>query len=126
MVLTGVHPEAPANWRHGMTFTTPVSETNAYAGSLIQAALNRAPLAHYDFESFHMDLQGSRLVTSDPVRSTKRNSQSSAGTFMLNCGLTKSVKESNICRWRFSQISVDTGGGTSCVLDILMDKVLCY
>ena len=47
VVLTGVHPEAPASWRRGMTFTTPVDVDNAYAGTLIHAALNRAPLSHY-------------------------------------------------------------------------------
>jgi len=47
VVLSGVHPEAPRDWRRGMTFHTPVSVDNAYAGTLIQAALNRAPLSHY-------------------------------------------------------------------------------
>jgi glutamine amidotransferase-like uncharacterized protein len=47
VLLTGVHPEAPAGWRRGMTFTTPVSIDNAYAGKLIHAALNRASLSHY-------------------------------------------------------------------------------
>ena len=47
VVLTGVHPEAPANWRRGMTFTTPASVDNAYAGTLIHTALNRASLSHY-------------------------------------------------------------------------------
>jgi glutamine amidotransferase-like uncharacterized protein len=47
VVLTGVHPEAPAGWRHGMTFTTSASVDHAYAGTLIQAALNRAWLSHY-------------------------------------------------------------------------------
>jgi glutamine amidotransferase-like uncharacterized protein len=47
VILSGVHPEAPAGWRHGMTFTTPASVDNAYAGTLIHAALNRAPLTHY-------------------------------------------------------------------------------
>jgi glutamine amidotransferase-like uncharacterized protein len=47
VILSGVHPEAPASWRRGMTFTTPVSVDNAYAETLIQAALNRAPLSHY-------------------------------------------------------------------------------
>jgi len=47
VILTGVHPEAPAGWRRGMTFTTPASVDNAYAGMLIHAALNRAPLSHY-------------------------------------------------------------------------------
>jgi glutamine amidotransferase-like uncharacterized protein len=47
VILTGVHPEAPASWRRGMTFTTPASVDNAYAGTLIQSALNRASLSHY-------------------------------------------------------------------------------
>lgn len=46
IVLSGVHPEAPANWRHGMTFNTPAEADNAYAGTLIRAALNRISLAH--------------------------------------------------------------------------------
>jgi glutamine amidotransferase-like uncharacterized protein len=47
VVLCGVHPEAPASWRRGLTFTTSVSEDNAYAGTLIRTALNRASLLHY-------------------------------------------------------------------------------
>jgi glutamine amidotransferase-like uncharacterized protein len=47
VVLTGVHPEAPASWRRGIDFTTPVSVDNAYAATLIRAALNREPLPHY-------------------------------------------------------------------------------
>src|SRR5258708_3837389 len=47
VILTGVHPEAPASWRRGMTFTTPASVDNAHAGTLIRAALNRASLSHY-------------------------------------------------------------------------------
>ena len=47
VILSGVHPEAPENWRHGMTFTTPASEDNAYASMLIHAALNRTSLSHY-------------------------------------------------------------------------------
>lgn len=47
VILSGVHPEAPASWRRGMTFTTSASESNAYAGTLINAALNRTPLSHY-------------------------------------------------------------------------------
>jgi glutamine amidotransferase-like uncharacterized protein len=47
VILSGVHPEAPATWRHGMTFTTPASDDNAYAGKLIDAALNRTSLLHY-------------------------------------------------------------------------------
>ena len=41
VILSGVHPEAPASWRHGMTFSTPASVDNAYAGAIIHAALNR-------------------------------------------------------------------------------------
>jgi glutamine amidotransferase-like uncharacterized protein len=47
VILSGVHPEAPAGWRRGMTFTTPASVDNAYAATLIQAARNRTSLAHY-------------------------------------------------------------------------------
>jgi Biotin-protein ligase, N terminal len=47
VILTGVHPEAPEHWRHGMTFTTPASADNAYAATLVHAALNRVSLAHY-------------------------------------------------------------------------------
>jgi glutamine amidotransferase-like uncharacterized protein len=47
VILSGVHPEAPERWRHGMTFTTPASEDNSYAGMLIHAALHRASLSHY-------------------------------------------------------------------------------
>jgi len=46
VVLSGVHPEAPKAWRRGMTFHTPVNVDNAYAGTLIRAALNRVPLSH--------------------------------------------------------------------------------
>ena len=47
IVLTGVHPEAPANWRNTMTFNTSASADNAYAGVLILAALNSTSLSHY-------------------------------------------------------------------------------
>ena len=47
VMLSGVHPEAPASWRTGMTFTTSVATDNAYAGTLILAALNGTSLAHY-------------------------------------------------------------------------------
>jgi glutamine amidotransferase-like uncharacterized protein len=47
VILAGVHPEAPANWRRGMTFTTPAGTDNAYARALIHAALNRESLPHY-------------------------------------------------------------------------------
>ena len=47
LVLTGVHPEAPENWRRGMLFNTPSSTDNAFAAALIQAALHRTPLAQF-------------------------------------------------------------------------------
>ena len=46
ILLSGVHPEAPASWRHGMTFNTPVTVDNAYAGTLVRAGLNRVSLLH--------------------------------------------------------------------------------
>jgi glutamine amidotransferase-like uncharacterized protein len=46
VILTGVHPEAPENWRSGMTFNTPAGEDNDYALTLIQAALDGKPLTH--------------------------------------------------------------------------------
>ena len=47
VILSGVHPEAPANWRRGMDFQTPASADTAYAGTLIVAALNRVTLPHF-------------------------------------------------------------------------------
>jgi glutamine amidotransferase-like uncharacterized protein len=47
MILTGVHPEAPASWRRGLDFRTPVDVDTAYAAKLIRAALNRESLPHY-------------------------------------------------------------------------------
>lgn len=47
VILSGVHPEAPAAWRRGMTFTTPADVDNEYARTLIEAALNRTSLPHY-------------------------------------------------------------------------------
>ena len=46
-ILAGVHPEAPENWRDGMTFATPASVDNAYATTLIEAALEGRALTHY-------------------------------------------------------------------------------
>jgi glutamine amidotransferase-like uncharacterized protein len=47
VILCGVHPEAPMNWRHGMAFATPASVDNAYAGKLIDSALHGTSLPHY-------------------------------------------------------------------------------
>jgi glutamine amidotransferase-like uncharacterized protein len=47
VILSGVHPEAPASWRRGMSFRTPVSDDNDYAATLIRAALDGTRLPHY-------------------------------------------------------------------------------
>jgi glutamine amidotransferase-like uncharacterized protein len=47
VILTGVHPEAPESWRRGMTFSTPAGADNAYAATLVQAALGRTSLSRY-------------------------------------------------------------------------------
>jgi hypothetical protein len=47
VLLVGVHPEAPASWRSGMQFATPLAADRAYAASLIAAALHHTALAHY-------------------------------------------------------------------------------
>ena len=47
VILTGVHPEAPESWRGRLIFTTPVSADLAYAGTVIQAALNGTSLPHF-------------------------------------------------------------------------------
>lgn len=47
VILTGIHAEAPENWRRGMSFSTPAAVDNAYAATLIEAALRRTSLPHY-------------------------------------------------------------------------------
>jgi glutamine amidotransferase-like uncharacterized protein len=47
VILVGVHPEAPASWRRGMSFTTPLAADRAYAATLITAALQRTALPHF-------------------------------------------------------------------------------
>jgi biotin protein ligase-like protein len=47
VILTGVHPEAPASWRTCCTFTTPLATDLAYAGTLIKAALHATTLPHF-------------------------------------------------------------------------------
>jgi glutamine amidotransferase-like uncharacterized protein len=46
-ILVGVHPEAPASWRRGMAFATPVAVDRAYAARLVAAALQRTALPHF-------------------------------------------------------------------------------
>ncbi|HEY1340827.1 MAG TPA: BPL-N domain-containing protein [Bryobacteraceae bacterium] len=47
VILSGVHPEAPASWRRGMSFNTPASADHEYAAALIRAAYDRVSLPHY-------------------------------------------------------------------------------
>jgi glutamine amidotransferase-like uncharacterized protein len=47
VILSGIHAEAPTSWRYEMTFTTSVQTDNAYAYTLIEAALNGTSLAHF-------------------------------------------------------------------------------
>jgi hypothetical protein len=47
VILSGVHPEAPASWRTGMKFKTPLATDLAYAGTLVTYALKGDSLPHY-------------------------------------------------------------------------------
>jgi glutamine amidotransferase-like uncharacterized protein len=47
VVLSGVHPEAPESWRRGLGFSAPAGASQAYAGTLIDAAFHHTPLPHY-------------------------------------------------------------------------------
>jgi glutamine amidotransferase-like uncharacterized protein len=47
LILTGIHPEAPESWRRGLTFRTSAAANNAYAATLIDAAMNGVRLPHY-------------------------------------------------------------------------------
>jgi glutamine amidotransferase-like uncharacterized protein len=47
VVLTGVHPEAPENWRNEFHFTTSMEDSHQYAIRLIKAALEKKSLPHF-------------------------------------------------------------------------------
>jgi hypothetical protein len=47
VLLSAIHPEAPASWRYGMSFYTPLDVDLAFARTLVSAALNRTMLPHY-------------------------------------------------------------------------------
>lgn len=47
VMLSGVHPEAPASWRTGMPFKTSLAADLAYAGTLVTSAMNGTSLPHY-------------------------------------------------------------------------------
>jgi glutamine amidotransferase-like uncharacterized protein len=53
VVLTGIHPEAPASWRRGLTFRTPASVDNAYAATLVRAALRGRAVRDSTYEGSH-------------------------------------------------------------------------
>jgi glutamine amidotransferase-like uncharacterized protein len=47
VLLTGIHAEAPASWRDGLSFTTPVQTDLSYAATLLKSALQGSPLPHF-------------------------------------------------------------------------------
>ena len=47
VILSAVHPEAPASWRTGMNFTTSVATDQAYAATLVTYALTGSSLPHF-------------------------------------------------------------------------------
>jgi glutamine amidotransferase-like uncharacterized protein len=47
IVLTGIHPEAPEDWRKEFYFKTPLEDSYSYAARLIQAALGKTDLYHF-------------------------------------------------------------------------------
>jgi glutamine amidotransferase-like uncharacterized protein len=47
VVLSGVHAEAPATWRRGMPFTTPVEVDNEHAWTLVKAARDGVSMPHF-------------------------------------------------------------------------------
>ena len=46
-ILCGVHPEAPASWRYGMKFNTPLATDLAFARNLVTHALSGTALPHF-------------------------------------------------------------------------------
>jgi glutamine amidotransferase-like uncharacterized protein len=47
VILAGIHAEAQDSWRGGLSFKTPAEVDNAYAATLIHAALNGTLLRHF-------------------------------------------------------------------------------
>ena len=47
VVLTGIHPEAPGDWRKEFHFTTSIEHSHQYAAMLIKAAMEKTPLVHF-------------------------------------------------------------------------------
>jgi glutamine amidotransferase-like uncharacterized protein len=47
VLLTGIHAEAPASWRAGLSFATPLQTDLSYAATLLQSALQGSSLPHF-------------------------------------------------------------------------------
>ena len=47
VVLTGVHPEAPENWRKEFYFSTSIENSHKYATILIKAAIEKTAMSHF-------------------------------------------------------------------------------
>jgi hypothetical protein len=47
VVLTGVHPEAPENWRKEFYFSTSIENSHKYAARLIKAAIEKTTMSHF-------------------------------------------------------------------------------
>ncbi|MDP4265399.1 MAG: BPL-N domain-containing protein [Bacteroidota bacterium] len=47
VVLTGVHPEAPENWRKEFYFSTSIENSHKYATRLIKSAIEKTAMSHF-------------------------------------------------------------------------------
>jgi glutamine amidotransferase-like uncharacterized protein len=47
VILTGVHPEAPENWRKEFHFSTSIEDSHKYAATLIKAAIEKTAMPHF-------------------------------------------------------------------------------
>jgi glutamine amidotransferase-like uncharacterized protein len=47
VVLTGIHPEAPENWRKEFNFSTSTENSHKYATMLIKAAIEKKAMPHF-------------------------------------------------------------------------------
>ena len=47
VILTGIHPEAPAAWRKEFNFSTTIESSHKYAARLIKAAMLKTAMPHF-------------------------------------------------------------------------------
>jgi glutamine amidotransferase-like uncharacterized protein len=47
VILTGIHPEAPENWRKEFNFSTSIENSHKYAARLINAAIEKTEMPHF-------------------------------------------------------------------------------